>query len=90
MTVIELILVGPQSALKMTSSAKKRIKSPPYEPPGLTEHERLYIKALEQEFIEQRLRVQLYQTVISQAFHLTAIHLTDAPLFSNLKNSHSI
>jgi hypothetical protein len=67
MSVIELTLAAPQSALKMTSRAKKRIKSPPYEPPGLTEHERLYIKALEQELIEQRLRVQLYQTVISQA-----------------------
>jgi hypothetical protein len=27
----------------------------------------LHIKALEQELVEQRLRVQLYQTVISQA-----------------------
>jgi hypothetical protein len=44
----------------MTSRAKKRVTSPPDEPPGLTEHERLYIKALEQELIEQRLRFQLY------------------------------
>jgi hypothetical protein len=64
---IDVTLAAPQSVLKMTSRQKKRPKSAPYEPPGLTEHERLYIKALEQELVEQRLRVQLYQTVISQA-----------------------
>jgi hypothetical protein len=59
-------LAAPKSARKMTSRQKKQ-KSAPYIPPGMNEQEHLYLKALEQELIEQRLRVQLYQTVISQA-----------------------
>lgn len=60
-------LAAPKSARKMTSRQKKQNKSVPYIPPGMNEQEHLYLKALEQELIEQRLRVQLYQTVISQA-----------------------
>lgn len=60
-------LAGPKSARKMTNRQKKKQKSAIYIPPGLNEQEHMYIKALEQELIEQRLRVQLYQTVLSQA-----------------------
>lgn len=60
-------LAGPKSARKMSHRQKKKQKCVTYIPPGLNEQEHMYIKALEQELIEQRLRVQLYQTVISQA-----------------------
>ena len=60
-------LAAPKSARKMTNRQKKKQKSVIYIPPGLNEQEHMYIKALEQELIEQRLRVQLYQTVLSQA-----------------------
>ena len=60
-------LASPQSIVKMTSRQKKRASPLPCDAPSVGAHERLYIKALEQEFIEQRLRVQLYQILISEA-----------------------
>lgn len=62
-----ITLAGPKSSRKMAHRQKKKQKSVTYIPPGLNEQEHMYIKALEQELLEQRLRVQLYQTVISQA-----------------------
>ena len=69
------ILAAPKSARRMTNRQKKQHKSATYIPPGLNEQEQLYIKALEQELIEQRLRVQLYQTVISQASEVLGVDI---------------
>ncbi len=67
MATEEHILAAPKSASRMTSRQKGKKGKPSYVLPGLSEQEHLYIQALEQELIEQRLRVKLYQRVLSQA-----------------------
>ncbi len=67
MAIEEHTLAAPKSVSRMTSRQKGKKGKPSYVPPGLSEQEDLYIKALEEELIEQRLRVKLYQRVLSQA-----------------------